>query len=70
MAHAALPILAAFVKDGIKHYRPDLLAGNFPEPDGVKVLHVDSRRGCLPSGNGGKEEFFIVGREAAPCEQP
>ncbi|MBL8186516.1 MAG: transglycosylase domain-containing protein [Acidobacteria bacterium] len=68
-ARGALPIWAAFIKDGVRKYRPDLLAGEFDQPPDVKTQHVDKRRGCEIDGEHSSFEFFIAGREAIPCVQ-
>lgn len=59
------PIVAKFMKS-ISKYRPDLLQGEFYQPEGIIKKHIDQKRGCIVA-NGGTEMFFILGREPISC---
>ncbi|MGI8467015.1 MAG: penicillin-binding transpeptidase domain-containing protein [Pyrinomonadaceae bacterium] len=59
------PIAATFMHSVAK-YHPELLGGQFTQPENIVVRRVDPKKGCLVT-NGGKEEFFIAGREPNPC---
>jgi membrane peptidoglycan carboxypeptidase len=59
------PIAAAFMR-AVAQYHPELLKGEFVQPDNVVVHRIDSKRGCLING-GGIQEFFIAGREPNRC---
>ncbi|MDQ3816412.1 MAG: transglycosylase domain-containing protein [Acidobacteriota bacterium] len=59
------PIAAAFMRS-VAQYHPELLKGQFAQPENVVVRRIDPRRGCLVNG-GGAEEFFIAGREPRHC---
>lgn len=60
----AAPIAAKFMQ-AVGKYRPDLLQGEFTQPQNVVKLRVNEK-GCLVKA-GGREEFFIVGREPTVC---
>jgi penicillin-binding protein len=59
------PIAAAFMRS-VAQYHPELLRGEFVQPENVIVRKIDPKKGCLVS-NGGREEFFITGREPNYC---
>jgi membrane peptidoglycan carboxypeptidase len=61
----AAPIAAQFMKAVGKH-RPDLLQGEFFQPETIVKRRIDGKRGCLIS-KGGTEELFIEGRTPLPC---
>ncbi|HEV7397312.1 MAG TPA: transglycosylase domain-containing protein [Pyrinomonadaceae bacterium] len=65
-AGAAMPIWASFMRVVAKH-RPDLLAGNFEQPENVRSLAIDRNKGCLKDD--GVNEYFIKGREAPRCSK-
>jgi penicillin-binding protein 1B len=66
-SRAAMPIWAAFMR-AVKRHRSDLLQGDFQHPADVRVLRVDPKSGCVTNG-AGIEEYFIQGREPAPCKK-
>jgi membrane peptidoglycan carboxypeptidase len=51
-ATTAMPIWAAFIRNGVKLYRPDLLEGEIEMPANVRLLKIDPRRGCVTDGSG------------------
>jgi penicillin-binding protein 1B len=59
------PIAAAFMRS-VAQYRPELLRGQFAQPENVVVRRIDPTKGCL-TNRGGVEEFFIIGREPSRC---
>lgn len=59
------PIAAAFMRS-VAQYHPELLRGQFAQPENVVVRRIDPRRGCLVN-SGGAAEFFITGREPNFC---
>jgi membrane peptidoglycan carboxypeptidase len=64
-AGSAMPIWAAFMR-AVKHYRHELLEGDFVRPSNIKVLRIDASRGCATDGPG-IDEVFVAGREPNPC---
>lgn len=64
-ARVAGPVWASFMR-AVRHHRPDLLEGEFQRPANVKVLRIAPDRGCV-TGGPGVDEYFIEGREPAPC---
>jgi penicillin-binding protein 1A len=63
--NVSAPIAAAFMRS-VSQYRPELLKGQFAQPENVVVRRIDPRTGCTVN-SGGKKEFFIVGREPVRC---
>jgi membrane carboxypeptidase/penicillin-binding protein len=61
----SMPIAAAFMRSVAQH-RPELLNGQFTQPENVIVRRIDVKKGCLVT-KGGVEEFFIAGREPSRC---
>lgn len=61
----AAPIAAKFMQ-AVAKYRPDLLQGEFVQPNGVIKLRVNEK-GCVVE-DGGRDEFFIAGRIPNNCE--
>lgn len=59
------PIAAAFMRSVAK-YHPELLSGQFTQPENVVARKIDPNKGCLVA-SGGTQEFFIIGREPKPC---
>jgi penicillin-binding protein 1B len=59
------PIAAAFMRS-VAQYHPELLKGQFAQPESVVVRRINPKKGCLVA-KGGVEEFFIVGREPSRC---
>jgi penicillin-binding protein 1B len=60
----ALPIWAEFMR-AVSQHRSDLLRGHFERPVEVRSLRIDRNQGCVRAD--GIEEYFIRGREPAPC---
>lgn len=67
-ATTAMPIWAAFMRNGVKLYRPDLLEGKIEMPAEVRLLKIDPLRGCLTDGPG-VEAYFVAGREPRRCSE-
>lgn len=61
------PMIAKFLKQSIAVHHPELLEDDFVKPDNVKTLSINSERGCI-TPNGSVKEYFINGREPAPCQ--
>lgn len=59
------PIAAAFMRS-VTQYQPELLKGQFRQPENIVVRRINPKNGCLVN-NGGVEEFFIAGREPGRC---
>jgi membrane carboxypeptidase/penicillin-binding protein len=60
----AAAVWAEFLKS-VNKYRPDLLAGSFEQPNGVREAVVDPAHGCLSER--GVSEFFKESAMPAPC---
>lgn len=60
------PIAAEFLQSVAK-YRSELLEGKFVQPETVVKKNVNASNGCLIS-SGGREEYFIKGREPQLCK--
>lgn len=63
----AAPLAAKFLRS-VRQQRPELLTGTFKQPGGVSKRKVNSLGGCVTNG-GEAEEYFIAGREPAPCRE-
>lgn len=63
----AAPLAAKFLHS-IRQNRPELLTGVFRQPGGVSKRRINSRGGCTTDG-GDAEEYFMAGREPAPCRE-
>ena len=63
----AAPLAAKFLHS-VRQHRPKLLKGAFKQPGGVSRRRINSRAGCVTNG-GDAEEYFIDGREPAPCRE-
>jgi membrane peptidoglycan carboxypeptidase len=59
-----LQIWARFMKE-VKKYRPDLLAGKFEMPSGVRQVIIDPERSCIAQI--GIQEYFLVNRLPPVC---
>jgi penicillin-binding protein len=60
------PIAAEFLQSVAK-YRSELLEGKFVQPETVVKRNVEANNGCLVL-SGGREEYFIEGREPQLCK--
>ncbi len=67
-ATTAMPIWASFIRNGVKLYHPDLLEGEIDMPASVRVLKIDTQRGCVTDGRG-VEAYFVAGREPRRCSE-
>ena len=61
----AAPLAAKFLHS-VRRHRPELLQGSFQQPGGVNKRRLNSRGGCATE-RGDAKEYFIDGREPAPC---
>jgi penicillin-binding protein 1B len=59
-----LQIWARFMRD-VKKYRPDLLAGKFEMPSGVREVMIDPERSCIAQS--GVREYFLENRVPPGC---
>jgi penicillin-binding protein 1A len=66
-AGVAMPIWASFMRSVAKR-RPDLLGGNFEQPENIQSRAIDPNKGCLKP-DGTMKEYFMAGREPAPCKE-